>query len=98
MTDKRTETPGEHGGLIPRDMPDQQAQDGDDPWDVVPAGPSREAGSGGEGEADPADSADGPQRDAEGVPGTDEAGTGPRGAPRKGTVHPEHPGPQESPA
>ncbi|MEU6599536.1 hypothetical protein [Streptomyces flaveolus] len=29
------------------------------------------------------------------VPDTDEAGTGPRGASRPGTVHPEHPSPDE---
>ncbi|WP_199835857.1 MULTISPECIES: hypothetical protein [unclassified Streptomyces] len=29
------------------------------------------------------------------VPDTDEAGTGPRGAPRPGTVDPEHPSPDE---
>ncbi|MFJ9817623.1 hypothetical protein ACIRU3_20600 [Streptomyces sp. NPDC101151] len=31
----------------------------------------------------------------EDLPDTDEAGTGPRGAPRPGTVHPEHPTPDE---
>ncbi|MEV5148675.1 hypothetical protein [Streptomyces sp. NPDC052727] len=36
---------------------------------------------------------DEPDEDA--VPDTDEAGTGPRGAPRPGTVHPEHPSPDE---
>ncbi|MER7841362.1 hypothetical protein ABTY98_37145 [Streptomyces sp. NPDC096040] len=30
-----------------------------------------------------------------GVPDTDEAGTGPRGAPRSGSVHPENPLPDE---
>ncbi|MER7949586.1 hypothetical protein ABTY59_19565 [Streptomyces sp. NPDC096079] len=29
------------------------------------------------------------------VPDPDEAGTGPRGRPRDGTVHPEHPTPEE---
>jgi hypothetical protein len=33
----------------------------------------------------------------EDVPDTDEAGTGPSGAPRSGTVHPEHPAPDEPP-
>jgi hypothetical protein len=32
------------------------------------------------------------------VPDTDEAGTGRRGAPRSGAVHPEHPVPDESSA
>ncbi|MEW2166518.1 hypothetical protein AB0912_26500 [Streptomyces sp. NPDC007084] len=62
-------------------MPDQQAREGDDPWDVV------------SGE-------DGPEADGNGsatdVPDTDEAGTARQGAPRSDTVHPEHPGPQES--
>ncbi|MFF8860997.1 hypothetical protein ACF08B_02995 [Streptomyces sp. NPDC015139] len=33
--------------------------------------------------------------DGDGMPDTDEAGSGPRGAPRSGTVHPEHPTPDE---
>ena len=33
--------------------------------------------------------------DEDGVPDTDEAGSGPAGAPRSGTVHPEHPTPDE---
>ncbi|MFF5438411.1 hypothetical protein [Streptomyces achromogenes] len=67
---------------VPRDMPDQQAGAGEDRWDVT----ARPAGDGrDEGGEDTA-------------PDTDEAGTGPRGAPRTGTVHPEHPGPDESPA
>ncbi|MFR9787425.1 hypothetical protein ACL07V_01905 [Streptomyces sp. MB22_4] len=69
---------------VPRDMPDQEARP-DDPWDL-PA--DRSGGPTGQDEGD----------DADGVPDTDEAGSGPRGAPRKGTVHPEHPGPDESPA
>lgn len=32
------------------------------------------------------------------VPDTDEAGTGRQGAPHSGSVHPEHPVPDESPA
>ncbi|MFF7368876.1 hypothetical protein [Streptomyces tricolor] len=33
--------------------------------------------------------------DEDTVPDTDEAGTGPRGSSRPGTVHPEHPAPDE---
>ncbi|UFR00721.1 hypothetical protein KBP30_05830 [Streptomyces sp. Go40/10] len=74
--------PGSGSGRrpVPRDMPDQQARDDKDPWDVSPARPRD----------------DEPDEDA--VPDTDEAGTGPRGSPRSGTVHPEHPGPEESSA
>ncbi|WP_381558554.1 hypothetical protein [Streptomyces eurythermus] len=69
---------------VPRDMPDQQVGAGKDRWDVT--APERPA-------------EDGRGEDGEGTaPDTDEAGTGPRGAPRAGTVHPEHPGPDESPA
>ncbi|MYW21515.1 hypothetical protein GT039_39625 [Streptomyces sp. SID2955] len=65
---------------VPRDLPDQQAGPGDDPWDVVPGHPVGD---------EPDDERD------EQAPDTDEAGSGPRGAPSTGTVHPEHPEPQE---
>jgi hypothetical protein len=78
----RQQEPGSGSGPdetpVPRDLPDQQARPGDDPWDVpghpVDAEPDEE------------------------TPDPDEAGSGPRGAPRSGTVHPEHPEPQEPPA
>lgn len=76
MTEQRHEVPGERADPIPRDMPDQQAHEGEDPWDADPA----------------RDTADGS------VPDTDEAGTGRQGAPHAGTVHPEHPVPDESTA
>ncbi|MER7915992.1 MULTISPECIES: hypothetical protein [unclassified Streptomyces] len=81
---------------VPRDMPDQQARS-DDPLDLPgdrPAdGPTdRPANENPGGRPDEADRDDG-----DGLPDTDEAGTGPRGAPRAATVHPEHPGPDESP-
>ncbi|GHG93196.1 MULTISPECIES: hypothetical protein [Streptomyces] len=69
---------------VPRDMPDQQVGAGEDRWDVTAPGRPAEDGRGEDGE--------------DTAPDTDEAGTGPRGAPRTGTVHPEHPGPDESPA
>ncbi|MFI6374206.1 hypothetical protein [Streptomyces sp. NPDC050546] len=96
MTDHRLEGPGENGEPVPRDMPDQQADAGEDPWEVAPRftgtgedekdGKNEKAGKDGKRSADePAD-----------VPGTDEAGTGRQGeAPQPGTVHPEHPVPDE---
>ncbi|MET8564576.1 hypothetical protein ABZV75_29865 [Streptomyces flaveolus] len=70
---------------VPRDLPDQQAGPAEDPWDVSP----------GHGvDVEPDDEQDA-KPDEDVVPDTDEAGTGPRGAPRTGTVHPEHPSPDE---
>ncbi|MEU0471232.1 hypothetical protein [Streptomyces olivaceus] len=40
MTDRRPEGPGENGTPVPRDLPDQQAGDHNDPWEA--AAPSRE--------------------------------------------------------
>ncbi|MEV5438413.1 hypothetical protein AB0K80_20720 [Streptomyces sp. NPDC052682] len=87
MTDHRSEAPGENGAPVPRDLPDQQATEGEDPWEVAPGRTSHQdesaqreqqsAGTGGD------------------VPDTDEAGTGPEGAPRSGSVHPEQPVPDE---
>ncbi|MFD7708802.1 hypothetical protein ACFV6E_35685 [Streptomyces sp. NPDC059785] len=82
MTDHRMEGPGEHGTPIPRDLPDQQAHEGEDQWDAGPA-----AGGG--------DEDDGAEPGSD-VPDTDEAGTGRHGTPRSDTVHPEHPGAEES--
>jgi hypothetical protein len=70
---------------VPRDMPDQQAGAREDRWDADPGRPARDERDEG--------AEDAPDRAA--APDTDEAGTGPRGAPRAGTVHPEHPGPDE---
>ncbi|WP_320778387.1 hypothetical protein [Streptomyces sp. CRN 30] len=93
MTDHRAEGPGENGAPVPRDMPDQQADAGEDPWEVAPGLAARESGDG----ADEADAAAVEQAGAaDDVPDTDEAGTGRQGAPNAGTVHPEHPVPDES--
>ncbi|MFE6425089.1 hypothetical protein ACFVOB_06330 [Streptomyces rochei] len=98
MTDHRLEGPGENGDPVPRDMPDQQAGAGDDPWEA--AAPTREQleqGQRTEDDADDADAAD--DEDGTGgtdVPDTDEAGTGRQGHPHSGAVHPEHPVPDES--
>ncbi|MBT2414096.1 hypothetical protein J7I94_26725 [Streptomyces sp. ISL-12] len=97
MTDHRAEGPGENGAPVPRDMPDQQADAGEDPWDVAPGLAARESGT----DADDAESGDDAEDGATGagatdVPDTDEAGTGRQGAPHSGAVHPEHPVPDES--
>ncbi|MFE1326127.1 hypothetical protein ACFW7K_14380 [Streptomyces sp. NPDC058735] len=88
MTDHRLDAPGENGEPVPRDMPDQQADAGEDPWDVAP----RFTGAG-KDDGDRADEAGG--ESSGDVPDTDEAGTGRQGAPRSGTVHPGHPTPDE---
>ncbi|GAA5217036.1 hypothetical protein [Streptomyces thinghirensis] len=111
MTDHRLEGPGENGAApVPRDMPDQQAGTGDDPWEAAaPTREQREQGQRSEDDEgdddartgdtddardDTAEPAAGPAND---VPDTDEAGTGRQGEPQSGAVHPEHPAPDESP-
>jgi hypothetical protein len=42
MADDRRETPGQTAEPIPRDMPDQQAAEGEDPWDIGPVDDSGE--------------------------------------------------------
>ncbi|EGX56162.1 hypothetical protein SZN_29160 [Streptomyces zinciresistens K42] len=92
MDDHRGEAPGGNADPIPRDLPDQQADGGEDPWEVpVRSGRPGRSGGHGESEAGP-DDTDG---DADDVPDTDEAGTGRRGERQSGTVHPEHPAPEE---
>ncbi|WP_030247595.1 MULTISPECIES: hypothetical protein [unclassified Streptomyces] len=92
MTDHRLEGPGENGDPIPRDMPDQQADVGEDPWEVAP----RFKGTAKKDKTDEQDEAEaGSGESADDVPDTDEAGTGRQGAPRQGAVHPEHPVPDE---
>nr|WP_196788981.1 hypothetical protein [Streptomyces caniscabiei] len=80
VDEHRLEGPGEHPDPVPRDLPDQQATEGEDPWE---AAPTRAAD---EGERD---------EDATDVPDTDEAGTGRQGAPRSGSANPEQPVPDE---
>ncbi|MCW8218879.1 hypothetical protein ACH4NO_12920 [Streptomyces olivaceus] len=69
---------------LPRDMPDQQVGEGEDPLDV-PAPPERGGRSGGA-----RDAGEGPG----GLPDLDESGAG-RGEPRQAGAHPEHPVPDE---
>ncbi|MEU3853538.1 hypothetical protein [Streptomyces sp. NPDC029554] len=93
MTDHRLDAPGENGDPVPRDMPDQQADAGEDPWEVAPrfSGTGKDDGA----DEDRAGRADGSDEPAADVPDTDEAGTGRQGAPSSGTGQTEHPVPDE---
>jgi len=95
VTEHRLEAPGENGNPIPRDLPDQQATGGDDPWDAGASSSGRADDD--EEEEEEARTAEPEPEPATDVPDTDEAGTGRQGDPRSDTVHPEHPGPKESP-
>ncbi|KOG41761.1 hypothetical protein [Streptomyces resistomycificus] len=90
--DHRSEGPGENGVPVPRDLPDQQAHEGEDPWEV---GAGRAQGD----TVDTTEAAKSAEPDSgesgADVPDTDEAGTGREGAPRSGAVHPEQPVPDE---
>ncbi|MFI6034900.1 hypothetical protein ACIBBD_12185 [Streptomyces sp. NPDC051315] len=81
MADHRLEGPGENGTPVPRDLPDQQADAGEDPWEVAPA------------RADVDEAED--EEPATDVPDTDEAGTGRQDAPRPTTAPSDHPVPDE---
>ncbi|CAM5729629.1 hypothetical protein [Streptomyces fumanus] len=83
MTDHRAEGPGENGAPVPRDLPDQQADAGEDPWDVAP-GLAARGDTGADEDEDGTD-----------VPDTDEAGTGRRGAPHASADDPDQPVPDE---
>ncbi|AEN13992.1 MULTISPECIES: hypothetical protein [unclassified Streptomyces] len=72
------------GAPLPRDMPDQQVQRGEDPLDVLPPPEDGAWNSGSSGSADP----------TEGLPSLDESGAG-RGEARQAGAHPEHPVPDE---
>nr|WP_205615594.1 hypothetical protein [Streptomyces harenosi] len=73
-------------------MPDQQADAGEDPWEVAPGLAARQDTGADDDESagaeEPADASD--------VPDTDEAGTGRQGAPHSGAVNPDQPVPDES--
>ncbi|MFK0284317.1 hypothetical protein ACIQVL_28185 [Streptomyces sp. NPDC090499] len=64
------------GKPVPRDLPDQQAGPGRDPWEAAQSGRPESRGDGD-------------------LPDPDEAGAGPGGTPRSGSVHPEEPVPDE---
>ncbi|WP_299529019.1 hypothetical protein [uncultured Streptomyces sp.] len=94
MTDRRPEGTAYTGAKgspppIPADMPDQQAQDGEDALDVIlPPGTERPEAQEGTG----------PENDTDtdtGRPDPDEAGSG-RDSARNAGVHPDHPTPDES--
>ncbi|MFE4052538.1 hypothetical protein [Streptomyces sp. YIM B13518] len=88
MTDHRLEGPGENGAGVPRDLPDQQAGAGEDPWEVAPGAAERRS----------EDEADEPEEPESDVPDTDEAGTGRKGAPHSASGNPQQPVPDEPPA
>ena len=90
MTDHRLEGPGENGAGVPRDLPDQQAGPGEDPWDVAPAAAERESEKKADESKEPESEPDDPD--------TDEAGTGRHGAPHSASGNPEQPVPDESSA
>ncbi|MVO85714.1 hypothetical protein GPA10_13345 [Streptomyces sp. p1417] len=79
MSEQNPPSVGEDGPPVPRDLPDQQAQDGEDPWD--PDDESETTGNA-------------PDTDDD-VPDTDEAGTGRRGAPHAHGPGPDRPVPDE---
>ncbi|MFD9392763.1 hypothetical protein ACFWBB_19225 [Streptomyces sp. NPDC060000] len=81
MAAQHPEGPGGNGAPIPRELPDQQASQGEDPWDIGGSEPSGEAS---EDVPEPAD-----------VPDTDESGTGRQGAPREDISQSDHPVPDE---
>jgi hypothetical protein len=85
VTDHRLEGPGENGAGVPRDLPDQQAGAGEDPWEVAPGVAERES----------EDKADEPKKPEPDVPDTDEAGTGRQGAPHSASGNPQQPVPDE---
>ncbi|MFF9817321.1 hypothetical protein [Streptomyces sp. NPDC014006] len=83
MDEHRAEAPGENGDPVPRDLPDQQADAGEDPWEVpTPAARPSARDAENDGGADD-------------VPDTDEAGTGREGASQPRGVHQDEPLPDE---
>ncbi|MGW0336364.1 hypothetical protein ACWD0J_31710 [Streptomyces sp. NPDC003011] len=98
MDDHRDEGPGENGSPVPRDMPDQQAHDGEDPWEVGTGGAQGDTVD--TTEAARADQAPESDESAADVPDTDESDTdesdtGTQGAPRPDIEQSEHPVPDE---
>lgn len=96
MTDHRLDAPGENGEPVPRDMPDQQADAGEDPWEVAPRfSADADADTDTDEDADDEGAADEAREPAGDFPDTDEAGTGRQGAPSAGTEQTENPVPDE---
>jgi hypothetical protein len=70
-------------------MQDQQAGAvSPDPWDLLPSAQTDKTDRTAEQVTEQPD---------EDLPDTDESGTGRRGSPQSGGMHPEHPVPEESP-
>lgn len=82
MTDRRRDDDAETGTPVPKDLPDQQASDDEDPLDVRGPGAPEELAQ---------------EEPDESLPDMDETGAGRRGEPRSGGVNPDQPVPDESP-
>ena len=98
MNERHPDGPGACGGPIPkpvpRDLPDQQATPDEDPWDAVGVPKRWTADERPEVESSGAQCS-GDEIPDPGIPDTDEAGTGRRGAPHSGSARLEHPVPDE---
>ncbi|WP_282796333.1 hypothetical protein [Streptomyces sp. CC224B] len=88
-------SPGKDGPPVPRDLPDQQATDEPDPWDLEEGAGESDAERESEGTSRQG-GGDGREADGRDVPETDEAGTGragqgeaPRSRPASGSDDPE---------
>ncbi len=96
MADQRDPAPAGEPP-VPRDLPDQQADSGDDPWEVPrPAGTAADGERAASGEAPDTDSGTDEEQAApedRDVPDTDEAGTGRQGSPHQSGSNPEQPVP-----
>jgi hypothetical protein len=80
MDDRRFNGDEKTGKPVPKDLPDQQASGEEDPLDVDRPGLTDEQA---------------PDDPDQRVPDTEETGTGRRGAPPDGGVHPDQPVPDE---
>jgi hypothetical protein len=85
VADRRDTDPA--GEPVPRDMPDQLAGAGEDPWEVPTGHAEDTAAAEEQGETS-----------SEDVPDTDEAGTDRQDTPSTPGTSPEQPVPDESPA
>jgi len=76
VTEHRLEGPGENGDPVPRDLPDQQAGEGEDPWEAAPARREAEnAADDGDADADDADDGDATDGDADDTTGPEDEPT-----------------------
>ncbi|MCF3118361.1 hypothetical protein IPZ68_01350 [Streptomyces arenae] len=79
MNEQNPPSVGQDGDPVPRDLPDQQASEGDDPWDL---------------DEETTTTGNAPDADDD-VPDTSEAGTGRRGTPDPHEVDQDSPQPEE---